>query len=54
MAILDIYKARSTDMLDLSCYAAADFCTFLATLARACVFAASNSRTSSTKCLFNE
>jgi len=47
MAIRDIYKARSTDMLDLSCCAAADFCALLATLARACAFAASNSWTSS-------
>ena len=55
MAIRDIYKARSTDMLDLSCCAAADFCALLATLrvARACAFAASNSWTSSTKCVFS-
>ena len=45
MAIRDIYKARSIDILDLSCCAAADFCALLATLARACVFAASNSWT---------
>ena len=36
MAIRDIYRARSTDMLDPSCCAAADFCALLATLARAC------------------
>ena len=47
MAIRNIYKARSTDMLDLSCCAAADFCALLATLARACAFAASTSWASS-------
>ena len=53
MAIRDIHKARSTDILDLSGCAAADFCALLTTLARACAFAASNSWTSSTKCLFS-
>ena len=47
MAIRDICKAGSTDMRDLSGCAAADFCALLATLARACAFAASNSWTSS-------
>ena len=42
MTIRDIYKARSTDMLDLSCCAATEFCAILATVARACAFAASN------------
>ena len=40
MAIRDTYKAKSTDMLDLSGCAAADFWALLATLARACAFAA--------------
>ena len=47
MAIRDIYKARSTDMLDLSGCAVADFCALLATLTRACAFAASDLWTSS-------
>ena len=53
MAIRDIYEARSTDMLDLSCCATDDFIALLATIARACAFAASNSWTSSTKYLFS-
>ena len=41
MDIRDIYKARSTDMLDLSGCAVAYFFALLAILARACAFAGS-------------
>ena len=53
MTIHGIYTVRSTDMFDLSPRAAMDICVLLATLARACATAASNSRTSSIKCLFS-
>ena len=44
MTIRGIYSVRSTDMLDLSSCAATDICALLATVARACATAASNSR----------
>ena len=47
MDIRDIYKARSTDMLDLSGCAVAYFFALLAILARACTFEGSNSSISS-------
>ena len=37
MGIRDIYKAGSTDVVDLSCFDAADFGTLLATLTRSYV-----------------
>ena len=53
MTIRGIYTVRSTDMFDLSSCATTDICALLATLARACLTAASNSPTSSIKCLFS-
>ena len=53
MTIRGIFTVRSTDMFDLCFCAATDICALVATLARACATAASNSRTSPIKCLFS-